>query len=46
MHPGPLVIADDYVTPGGWTGDATFNRSEISNCAPEEAITIDAWVQS
>lgn len=46
LHSGPLVIGDDYVTPGGWTGNATFKRSEISECAPGETITIDAWDQS
>lgn len=45
-HTGPLVVGDDYVTPGGWVGQATINNDKVAQCPPDQPLTIEAWDQS
>lgn len=43
---GPFVIGDDYVAPGGWTGNVRIDRAKVSECSPDEGLIIEAWDQS
>lgn len=45
-HEGPTVIGDDYVMPGGWSGNVILHHDRIAACPPEQILTIDAWDQS
>lgn len=45
-HTGQLVIGDDYVMPGGWTGNVKINLDKIAACPPDQILTIDAWDES
>jgi hypothetical protein len=45
-HTGPLVIGDDYVHPGGWSGEAEINLARMSALAPTEMLVIEVWDQS
>ncbi|MGB4813155.1 MAG: hypothetical protein WBP13_11840 [Methylophilaceae bacterium] len=42
-HEGSLVIGDDYVLPGSWTGNIEFNDKNIAECAPDEPLIIMVW---
>jgi hypothetical protein len=35
-HDGPLVIGDDYVLPGAWTGDAKIDLPQLKLLDPNE----------
>lgn len=45
-HRGPLVIGDDYVMPGGWTGQLLVDQPKIDACPDNQPLTIDVWDQS
>lgn len=45
-HDGPLVIGDDYVLPGGWTGNAKVDLDGLQSLAPNELLLVEAWDQS
>jgi hypothetical protein len=45
-HSGPLVIGDDYVLPGGWTGNAQFDIAQLKSLDPNEILLVEAWDQS
>jgi hypothetical protein len=45
-HGGPLIIGDDYVSDGGWSGKITIHRDRITACPLDQLLTIDAWDQS
>ncbi len=42
-HDGPLVIGDDYVLPGSWTGQINFNHQQIADCPSNEPLIIEVW---
>lgn len=45
-HDGPLVIGDDYVLPGGWTGDARIDLASLQSLTPNELLLVEVWDQS
>ncbi|HSP31283.1 MAG TPA: hypothetical protein VLO13_04635 [Halomonas sp.] len=45
-HDGPLVIGDDYVLPGGWTGDARIDLASLQSLIPNELLLVEVWDQS
>lgn len=45
-HVGPLVIGDDYVLPGGWTGDARIDLASLQSLIPNELLLVEVWDQS
>jgi hypothetical protein len=45
-HAGVPVAGEDYFTPAGWTGEATFDAKQSALCAPDQRLTIDAWDES
>jgi hypothetical protein len=45
-HDGPLVIGDDYVTPGGWTGGAIIDAAVLQSIDANEDLLVEAWDQS
>jgi hypothetical protein len=40
---GPMVIGDDYVLPGNWTGAFGLDREKFAACNPDEELIIEAW---
>jgi hypothetical protein len=40
---GPLVIGDDYVLPGSWTGEVKMNDKNIADCSLDESLIIEVW---
>lgn len=45
-HVGPMVVGDDYVTPGGWIGQVTIDNVKVAQCSPDQPLTIEVWDQS
>lgn len=45
-HKGPLVVGDDYVLPGGWTGNARIDLVSLKSLASNELLLVEAWDQS
>ncbi|HTE20052.1 MAG TPA: hypothetical protein VK689_16935 [Armatimonadota bacterium] len=45
-HDAPLVIGDDYIMPGGWTGEFKVFRWRVMRCPSDTLLQIHAWDQS
>jgi len=45
-HSGPFVLGDDYITPGGWTGEVDIDMASLRALAPDELLFVEAWDQS
>lgn len=45
-HGGPPVIGDNYLLPGGWTGDARIDLEQLRHLDKDEALLVVAWDQS
>ena len=46
QHDGPFVVGDDYVLPGGWTGDSKIEFESLRALDPTETLLVEAWDQS
>lgn len=45
-HGGPVVIGDDYILPGGWTGNVRIDIARMKELDPSEILLVEAWDQS
>lgn len=45
-HVGPRVIGDNYVMPGGWTGNERIDIARIQALESDEALLVETWDQS
>ena len=42
-HDGPVVVGEDYITPGGWIDGMAVDRSNLDACVADEELLIEAW---
>ena len=45
-HDGPDIIGDDYFISGNKVYSLKLNELEISQCIPDDQLTIEVWDQS